>query len=382
VPAERLSVIGTTHTVSRVDRSAAQREQRWLGVLGRRDSPTDAVADYSRRLAAGLAGFGVDVRTLQLNRGGVGVVPRVCREVATIPTDWVLVHYTPLMWSRYGVPLTFPCLIGALRRRVRVAAVFHETRPFGGRRVQDVGRRRCQLLAMSAAARWAHKVITTVEPGAGDWIGGAAFRSKTAMIVVGSNVEGEMPTPRGRATGSSIVAVFGIRQDGGIEARKVAEIARRTAVRVGRIHLLLFGRGVAEVEPMLRVTLQGTGVSLETHGVENEDEVRARLASADVQLFVRGGISSRRGSAIAGIVAGLPVVGFGGPETAFPVTAAGVWLAKSDREGDLAEGVARVLRDHELNEALRARSREATAAYFSWRAIAERFVVTLASGSA
>jgi len=101
------------------------------------------------------------------------------------------------------------------------------------------------------------------------------------------------------------------------------------------------------------------------------------LQHADVLLFVRGQISSRRGSAIAGIACGLPVVGFAGPETGWPITEAGfVPVPMGDREG-LSVALQRVLSDATLRASLRERSRRAQEQYFSWHAIAARYADTL-----
>jgi len=101
------------------------------------------------------------------------------------------------------------------------------------------------------------------------------------------------------------------------------------------------------------------------------------LQHADVLLFVRGQISSRRGSAIAGIACGLPVVGFAGPETGWPITEAGfVPVPMGDREG-LSVALQRVLSDATLRASLAERSRRAQQQYFSWHAIAARYADAL-----
>ena len=69
------------------------------------------------------------------------------------------------------------------------------------------------------------------------------------------------------------------------------------------------------------------------------------LSVCDLLLFVRGGISSRRGSAIAGIACGLPVIAFSGSETAQPITDAGVVLVPSDQRDQLKAALVRVLSD-------------------------------------
>jgi glycosyltransferase involved in cell wall biosynthesis len=109
------------------------------------------------------------------------------------------------------------------------------------------------------------------------------------------------------------------------------------------------------------------------------EDLSRTLASADVLLFVRGQISSRRGSAIAGIACGLPIVCYAGTETGWPVTEAGiVAVPLGDREA-LSVGLERVLVDDELRSSLAERSRRAQEQYFSWRVVAARYADALGS---
>ena len=94
-------------------------------------------------------------------------------------------------------------------------------------------------------------------------------------------------------------------------------------------------------------------------------------------LFVRGAISTRRGSAIAGIACGLPLIAYGGRETAAPVTDAGVVLVPREKSAELGEALVRVLEDKNCRVSLAERSRMAHAQYFAWEAIAARYVEAL-----
>jgi glycosyltransferase involved in cell wall biosynthesis len=114
-------------------------------------------------------------------------------------------------------------------------------------------------------------------------------------------------------------------------------------------------------------------------GVLPGEEIVRQLGSCDVMLFVRGGISSRRGSAIAGIACGLPVVALDGPETASPITEAGVVFADPKRQRGLGEALLKVLADSEYRASLAERSRRAQDQYFSWKAIATRYAEALGS---
>jgi len=133
--------------------------------------------------------------------------------------------------------------------------------------------------------------------------------------------------------------VFGV--TGGLAG--VQEVAQNysavsfAAKKLGKLRLLVFGRNADSSEAGLRTGLRHQSVALRVAGVLPEGDVEALLRSSDVLLFVRGSISSRRGSAIAGIACGLPVIAFAGNETAAPITDAGVVLVPSGDKTALGE---------------------------------------------
>lgn len=119
------------------------------------------------------------------------------------------------------------------------------------------------------------------------------------------------------------------------------------------------------------------------HGLEFElvhlQWAQKGWGSAQVQLCIRGHVSSRRGSAIAGIVCGLPIVGYRGVETGFPITEAGVSLVDvHDRDG-LVNALHKVLTNEILFLELRQRSAMAAQKYFSWDAIVSQFRSAISS---
>ncbi len=174
---------------------------------------------------------------------------------------------------------------------------------------------------------------------------------------------------------SKTVAVYSI--TGGdrtsVEIADLGLALKRAANSVGPIRLLLFGRGSREAEPALRSELAGVNLEIESLGLLSPIEVQRALARADVLLFVRGQISSRRGSAIAGIAGGLPIVCYSGSETAWPITEAGIVAVPMGDRQALADALVNVLSDAALRETLAARSRQAHQKYFSWDAISEKF---------
>ena len=108
-------------------------------------------------------------------------------------------------------------------------------------------------------------------------------------------------------------------------------------------------------------------------GVLPPEEVSRTLADSDALLFVRGQISTQRGSAIAGVACGLPLVAYSGPHTAHPITEAGVIQVPQGDRQELGKALVRVLTDEPLWQDLHQRSLRAQQKYFSWPVIAGRY---------
>ncbi len=128
------------------------------------------------------------------------------------------------------------------------------------------------------------------------------------------------------------------------------------------------------------MALQGSGLEVSVLGVLPAEEVTRTLSRADALLFVRGQISPRRGSAIAGVACGLPIVGYGDSESSFPIDEAGVRLVPRGNREALAAALREVLTDGKLWDELHERNRNAYEEYFSWEQIAGRYVQVLENG--
>ena len=130
-------------------------------------------------------------------------------------------------------------------------------------------------------------------------------------------------------------------------------------------------------EAALREGLRDTSVELSVEDVLSGEQVARRFCDSDVLLFVRGGISSRRSSAIAGIACGLPVIASASSETAPPLTDAGVVLVSLDNQEELNAALVRVLSDSPYRQALAARSRAVYEQSLSWPIIASSYAARL-----
>ncbi len=357
------------------------RVDRIIELLGRRDQPTDAIEEYCRYLGEALKALNYDLtieRVAWAERGWTAALRSLRRRAKRWRGAWVLVQYTALAWSKRGFPLRFLRVLKLLKAAgVRVGVVYHEVEPYAGTRVIDRLRRRAQLRTMHKALHVADAAILTVPTEKLSWIKRQPHHA--FFIPVGAN----LPTPREASSRQGIsvdgklsIAVFGITggDAGQKEIENIVDAVRFAASRVKNLRLTVFGRNSQAAEAELRKNLCDTAVELQVLGVLPGDEIARILSLSDVLLFVRGPISTRRGSAIAGIACGLPVIAFEGPETAAPITDAGLALFSPQRKGELGDVLLRTLEDEHYRASLAQRSWLAQRQHFSWRAIAARYV--------
>jgi glycosyltransferase involved in cell wall biosynthesis len=351
--------------------------QRVIALLGRPDAPTDAVEEYCRYLGEALLAEDFELVIERVAWPASGWTRALRRRAKGWRGAWVLVQYTALAWSARGFPLRFPRVLKTLKDAgVRVGVVFHDVEPYSGTRVIDGVRRRAQLHVMRGALRLSDAAIFTVPMENISWI--RRQPGKGCFIPVGANLptSGEANSRRGISTGDKLsVVVFSITggKSGRWEIDQIVEAVRFAASRVGNLRLIVLGRNAQSAEAELKKRFRDSAVELHVLGVLPGEDVVRSLSVSDVLLFVRGHISTRRSSAIAGIACGLPVIAFAGPETAVPITEAGLALFSPQRKGDLGDVLVRVLEDEHYRASLAQRSLMAQRQYFSWHAIAARY---------
>ena len=355
-------------------------KQRIIALLGRRDTPTDAVEEYCRYLGEALQAEDYDLRIERVpweEHGWGAAMRELHRRAKGWKGTWILVQYTALAWSARGFPMRFARILKTLKTAgASVAVVFHDVEPYSGTRVIDRLRRSVQLRAMRDALNQSEVAIFTVALEKITWLRQPVGR--VYFIPVGANlpVLHDTVTLKKLSAGAKLsIAVFGVTGGaaGKREIENIAEAVRFAASRVKEIRLIVLGRHSNDAETELKKQLDGTAVELHVLGVLPAEDVARTLCISDVLLFVRGPISTRRGSAIAGIACGLPVVAFSGAETAPPITEAGLALYSPQRKGDLGDVLLRVLKDEHYRASLAQQSWLAQAKYFSWGAIAARY---------
>jgi glycosyltransferase involved in cell wall biosynthesis len=347
-------------------------------LLGRKDEPTDAVKEYCEYLSDALDKRAVKseiARVAWNERGWTAAVDEIHRTALNWRGRWVFLQYTALAWSERGFPRRVLRVLRALREAaVQVGVVFHDVEPFAGTRAIDVLRRQVQLTVMRRILRSTELPVFTVSLDVVSWI---VSCPKAVFIPVGANLlEGANEIDGTRDSDVVRIAVYGITGGaaGSEECSEIASALRFATQRGAKLELHAFGRGAAEREAELRERLKDVPVALRFDGLLPADRVASAMRLADIGLFVRGPISTRRGSAIAGIACGKPVIAYRGKETASPITEAGVVLIERGHPRELGEVVLRVAADQRCREELSARSARAQEMFFSWRAIADRYI--------
>jgi glycosyltransferase involved in cell wall biosynthesis len=366
------------------DERTKMSEQPIVMLLGRPDSPTDAVEEYCCYLSEALKRRGAKAELLRvdwLESGWTAALRSLQQNAASWRGRWILLQYTALSWSARGFPLRFLRVIREVRKAGgRVGVVFHDVEPYSGLRVIDVMRRRTQLRVMQRALAIADMAVFTVSLNAISWLRDPPVRAE--FIPVGANLpvdnaDNQKPAPR--THDRLCVAVFGFTEGetGRTECALILNAVRFAASDGSLLRLHAFGRGASERAGDLHEGLKNTSVEVQVDGILPAPQLKRALSACDVALFVRAPISSRRGSAIAAISCGLPVIAFSGPDTAPPITDAGVVLISPENKAELGIALQRVLRDRSYRVSLGERSRVAQRTHFGWDAIADRYITIL-----
>ena len=361
--------------------------EHWVAVLGQRDVPTDGVEEYCSYLGAALSKHDIELSLIRVPWAKVGwqeALTQLAQQIPPLRPTWALIQYTALGWSRRGFPLKVIRMVREVKKNgARCALVFHDPTPYPGRRSADRVRRQVQLYVMRRAARLADFSVLTIPAEGVRWMPREVRNS--AFIPVGAN----LPSPETvwqlhkNKRDLPTVAVFSITggAPGKIEVARIAEALRVVSKEIGRVRLLVFGRNADTDGKTLRDRLAGTQTEVVIQGLLKPEEIVEALGRSDASLFVRGPISTRRGTALAGIACGLPVIAWKGPETAGPIEEAGVVLVPENEGSEFGRALVQVLRDEAYRRSLQERSERAQTRYFSWDAIAAGYVRALRSSS-
>jgi glycosyltransferase involved in cell wall biosynthesis len=355
-----------------------------IAVLGRREEPTDGVEDYCSYLREALAAEDVNLISMRVQWAEMGW-PKGRKEFSAAirgkENDVFLLQYTALAWSRRGFPMRAVGILKALKKSgAQCGVVFHDPDGYAGNRLIDRVRRRLQRRTMRRLLQLSDVAIFTLALEKISWL--PAEARKVFCIPVGANLpapERAWTTARNRSAGKPVVAIFSL-SDQPIRTHEVSVIVEAVsyaAKQAGPLQIVLIGRNSEVGAEELRAQLSGATVDVKALGLISAEDIVNQLGAADAMLFPRGSISTRRGSAIAGVACGLPVIALHGSEVAPPITEAGVAFVPENSTKEFGPILTRVLTDLTYRKELAERSRNAQSRYFSWKAIAIQYAQAL-----
>jgi hypothetical protein len=352
-----------------------------IALLGRRDTPTDGVSDYCESLSRALSKHGLEMQAARVSWDKLGwfrALWDLFRESRTWRGQWIVLQYTAMAWSRRGFPVGALVSVVILKiRGARCAIMFHEpyaistSAMIGGIRVAF------QNWTLRMLHRFSQKSIFTVPLHTVFWLPNADPRS--AFIPLGPNIPENLtrrsPTNNHNG-GRKTVAVFCVSEPPYCQ-REVADIshAARSAAAAGiKLRVVFVGRGTSEAKDEIDRAFHGTQIEVCNRGLCAPEEVTRIFAESDTMLAVRGRLYLRRGSALAGLACGLPIIGYAGWADGTIIEEAGVTLVPFGDQPALSLALRNVLTNPDLWQEMHERSLRAQEKYFSWDVIARSYV--------
>ena len=362
---------------------AAGALERVVLVHGDRGAAVDGIRDYTDRLVGELARHSLAVTQLHLPTG----LPRqatwslLAPQLGGLdPNAAVVLQYSPFCYGRRGFAPWLPAdlmRLRARRERPRLAVMIHEPYvPIDSWRSALMGSwQRFQLGSLRLAA---DTVFASIEPWARKFAHPPHLPAH--HLPVGSNfpdarAERERSRERlGADEETLVIGCLGRSHPSWLGGHVVA--ATNRIARSGR-PLLLLKLG-AEAEPS--AGLDPT-VRLERPGFLEPGDFAALLAAADLFLVpTADGVSSRRGSLMAALQHGVPVVAIDGPLTD-PVlrgTPALTLTPAGDREA-YAHAALALAADREHRRAAGRAGRDLYEREFDWPVIGNKLIAGLAA---
>lgn len=352
--------------------------EKIIALLGRRDYPTDGVADYCQGLSREFNKQNYNFQLLEFawQKDGIfNALKWLWHESKSWQNTWVLLQYTNFSWFLKGFPFGFLIVIFLLKiRGCRVGFICHERYDFSATRFIDKLRRNAQFTILKLSYHLCERIILTLPKKVTPWLGQET--NKAVMIPVGSGIDINLSDnfhknqPNKFFFDGKTVVIFGI--TGGNVEGEVHDISYALKMvynHISNLRLLAVGRDTDLGKKLLVDNLSDTNIIISIYGLLSSEEIAEAFLASDVFLFVRGCISTGRSSAIAGVVSQLPMVAYSGEETDFPLTESGIIFVPQGDKEKLAEGLIKILTDDILREDLRQRSIKTFEEYFSWEAI-------------
>lgn len=358
----------------------------WIALLGHGEATADGVQDYCEYLARALEQQGVALRLVRVDwsrKGWWQALRELWCECRAWRGQWILLQFTALAWSRRGFPLGALAVLAVVRRGgARCAVVFHEPFRPEANGWLDHARGMFQEWIISRIYHGVSKNIFPEPLSRIGWLPRSAFKAR--FIPIGANIPERRPVANGRFSENrnpKTVVVFCLTgmpylRD---ELRDISDAARTAIADGARFRLLFLGRGTSEAREEIEHSFRELPIEVSNLGLLHADQISDILANSDAMLCVRGRVYLRRGSALAGIACGLPIVGYAGESEDTPLDDAGLLLVPY-RDGRAAgAALSRILQDPSLHRELQEKSLRAQQKYFAWNLIASAIVNFLES---
>jgi glycosyltransferase involved in cell wall biosynthesis len=360
----------------------------WIALLGRRDVPADGIADYCAHLRQALETHGIALQLARVewpNGAWLSALGNLFRESRHWRGKWVIFQYTALAWSQRGFPIGALVSFAFLRLRgARCAVLFHE--PWGTAGPRLIDRLRCafQNWTVRTLHRFSNRSIFTVPLSSVPWLSRVPQRS--AFIPLGPNIPENLTNRSATRSQNGLrktVVVFCVSEPP-YHQREIDEIshAARSAAAAGiQLRVVFVGRGTSESKTEIDRAFHGISVEVCNRGLCEAAEVTRIFSESDAMLAVRGRLYLRRGSALAGLACGLPIIGYAGAAQGTVIEQAGVALVPfGDREA-LGAALRSILMNPDLWQEMHEKNLRIQRQVFSWNVIAASYVEFLAGRS-
>jgi glycosyltransferase involved in cell wall biosynthesis len=358
--------------------------ETWIALLGRRDTTADGIADYCEYLGQNLAKRGIELRPVRvgwIKDGWIRAVRDLWRQSKEWRSMWVIPQYTAMAWSNRGFPVGALTCVAILRvRRVRCAMLFHEPWGVSGPRAIDKLRCRFQNWTIRTLHHLAEKSIFTIPLDTVPWL--PANDTKSVSIPLGPNIPENLANRsalRSRDGSRKTVVVFCVSEPpyGQREIEDVAA-ATRAAVSDGiQLRVVFVGRGTAESRDAINRAFEGTGIEVCNRGTCEASEVSRIFSESDAMLAVRGRLHLRRGSALAGLACGLPMVAYAGGAEGSIIDEAGITLVPFGDQAALGSALREILSNDALWREMHEKNLLFEQKYLSWNVIVAAYVAFL-----
>jgi glycosyltransferase involved in cell wall biosynthesis len=262
--------------------------------------------------------------------------------------------------------------------------VFHEPGGTAGPRLIDRARCAFQNWTVRNLYRFAEKSVFTVPLASVRWL--PRNDAKSAFIPLGSNIPENLTNRRELQNQNGAiknVVVFCL-SDPPHGEREVTDVAAATRVAASagtKIRIVFVGRGTSEARTAIERAFADSPVEVSIRGLCEATEVARIFSESSAMLAVRGSLYPRRGSALAGIACGLPIVGYDGEAAGTLIEVAGVALVPFGDNQALGLALQGILTNDAVWREMHEKNRRIQQKYLSWNVIAASYGEFLAGRS-